>query len=231
MKTEGRRAFVRNMMIGVPVVAGSSSLLTAANAAPAPVLGSVQADRQIDAVLRQIADLHNEMRARVPTTEDAARAATYLRSLIGYRREAGRDAQVTSAFRHLVDERGVAAIAALEPDQQRMRAGLAYYGIDGGQLTLGPISPGARSATIDRLSRRGVESYYEDFAEFLYAVESGNLPTPSACALFQEAMKLFEAMVATLCLGATLFPPLAPECFAATVALTALKLMSLFMEC
>src|SRR5687768_11008682 len=114
-REHGRRAFVRNVMIGIPAVAGSASLLAAADAAPAPVAAGgllTTVDRRIETVIQQMADLHNEMRGRMPSAADARRAAEYIRALIGYRREAGRDAQVSSAFQKLIEDRGVESLVS-----------------------------------------------------------------------------------------------------------------------
>lgn len=235
MRTEeGRRTFVRSMMIGVPAFAGSATLLPAANATPAfgSFTGAVAiADGHIDGVLRRLARLHNEVAERTPTKADARRLAEEIRLLIGFRRDAGRDGLVTDAFRQIIEASGRDAVTKMEPDQARLRAGLVYYGIEPPALPIGTSTAETRILALDTLARHGVEQYYDDSAESLATWALVMADSPDQCRLFREMMTMFEAVAATMCLGAVVFPGLAPECFAASVVLTALKLMNIFLQC
>lgn len=233
-REEGRRSFVRGMMIGVPAFAGSAALLPAVQAAPAysPFAGqSALADSRIDDVLRRVATLHNDIAGRLPTKADARQIAGELRRLIGYRRDAGRDGLVTGAFQQIIDVQGREALIGTTPNVSPMRAGLVYYGIDPAALTLGTPSSTDRLVVVETLARRGVEPFYEYAAEATAEWELLLSEEPVSCGLFQQMMNMFEAVAATMCLGALIFPPMGPECFAATVMLTALKLINLFLNC
>ena len=129
----GRRAFVRNMAVGLPVLAGTASIPCLARGTTisrASLLVTPTADPRIDLVLRQMAGLHNDMLRRGPTAEDARAAASHLRTLVRYHQESGRDAEVSMAFRELIAEKGVRAISTLQPDFTHMRSALKSYGID-----------------------------------------------------------------------------------------------------
>jgi hypothetical protein len=97
-------------------------------------------------------------------------------------------------------------------------------------VVLGTSTPGARLIALDKLAQRGVEPFYDE-AMGLIAWEEMIVEARGLCATLREMSTMFEAVAATMCLGALIFPPMAAECFAATVVLTAIKLLTLIMMC
>jgi hypothetical protein len=227
----GRRAFVRNMTVGLPVLAGTTSISSLAQGATisrASLLVTPTADPRIDLVLRQMAGLHNDMLRRGPTAEDARAAASHLRTLVQYHQESGRDAEVSMAFRELIAEKGVRAISTLQPDFTHMRSALKSYGIDARAFDFGVATYDARVAALEMLAKGGVSpSYAQDASALDPVTDDGR----SLCDLVREPTVLMEAMASTFCIAALFIPPLEAECLAATVILAVLKILLLFGGC
>ena len=194
-------------------------------------------DARIDHVLRQMAGLHNEMLKRGPTPSDARVAASYLRTLIAYRSEGNRDAELALGMREVVAQHGAARLSRIEPDRRLVVEGLSHYGVRSAVVDFGLPSAEDRLKAIERIAKEGARSFYgpELFATEMLAaveyVESLGAVTPDTCRDLQQAMSLLEAMAASMCLGAMFLPALAPECFAATVVLAILKILNLLLQC
>jgi hypothetical protein len=188
-------------------------------------------------VLRQLAGFHNEVLRRGPTPADARVVASYLRTLIAYRNEGNRDAELAKGMREVVAQQGAARLIRIAPDRRLVVEGLAHYGVTGAVIDFGLSSPEDRLKAIERITREGARSFYgpELLASSMLAAveyfESFGTLTADSCRELREAMSLIEAMAATMCLGAMFLPALAPECFAATVVLAVLKLISLLAQC
>jgi hypothetical protein len=116
-----------------------------------------------------------------------------------------------------------------------LQAGLSYYGLEAGALSIGAlrsVSYDARSAALDTLLDRGVAAYYIDptyaFDMLTFAVAGG---TSWVCPMFEDMTTMVEALAAILCLAAQFVPLIAPECFAATTVLATLKVLELLAQC
>lgn len=227
----GRRAFVRNMVIGLPVLAGAASVSVVAHETPlgpGPLLSGATPDSHIDLVLRQMAGLTNDIQRRGVTVEDARTAASYLRTLALYRQEAGRDAEISLAFRELIAEQGLRNVATIEPNLAHIRGALTHYGIDARRFDLGSPTYEARVAALETLAREGASPTYIDGSTILdEAAASGK----SLCEYLNEMMSLMEAMAAIFCVAGIIIPPLEAECLAASMVLALLKTINLIAQC
>jgi hypothetical protein len=232
-----RRTFVRQVIAGAPALAGVAAFSGSVHAAP--VLSgsrSVHTDLAIESVLQRLAGLHNELVRRRPTADDARAAIEYLQQLGTLRQQAGRDVELSRTLHGLVSYVGREPLLTLTPDPRTLQAGLTYYGLDAGRLTIdafGPVSYEARAAALDTLLDRGVASYYMDPAYALdmltFAVSAGG--TSWICAMFDDMTTMIEALAAVLCLAAQFIPVIAPECFAASTVLATLKVLELLAQC
>jgi hypothetical protein len=222
------------MVVGLPVLAGTTSFpATARGSAPAgATLVVARPDSRIDLVLRQMAVLHNDMRRRQPTPDDARTLAGYVRALSSYRQEANWDLEVSRAVRGLIAQEGADRLSRLEPDRTLVLDGFARYGVAGATIDFNGASTEARLKAIETIAKDGGTRYYEDIAYIMSQVEQAEtVETASACDTLREMMTLMEAMAATMCLAAVYLPLLAPECLATSVVLTIMKLMMLLAMC
>ena len=85
-----RRTFVRNVVVGVPMMAGLASMSHALGAHP--LHDGARLEPALDSMLRDLARLHNQMRRRPVTPDDVRACAAHMRSLAAYQVRA-RDAR------------------------------------------------------------------------------------------------------------------------------------------
>jgi len=228
-----RRTFVRNVIVGVPAVAGATALASAAHAFPArPAVNALGITTGIDGVLRQMAALHNELLLRRPAEADARLVAGQLRELITYRQQSNRDGEISRAFRDLVATQGRQTLVTTEPSRAVMHRALAHYGI---HSTLAhdfrPPSVEAREAALEKLVASGATFYYVDPLVLLQTYSQILTGSPSFCEFLEELGEILEAMVTMLCLGAQFIPLIAPECVVASVALVIVELLDIIYRC
>ena len=232
----GRRSFVRQVIGGAPALAGMAAFAGSVHASPL-LSGSrsVHADLAIESILQRLAGLHNEIVRRRPTAGDAGAAIEYLQQLAALRQQTGRDVELSRVLRGLVAHMGREPLLSLPPDPRVLQAGLSYYGLEAGALSivaLGSVSYDARSAALDTLLDRGVAAYYIDPAyafDMLTFAVAGD--TSWVCPMFEDMTTMVEALAAILCLAAQFVPLIAPECFAATTVLATLKVLELLAQC
>jgi hypothetical protein len=222
------------MVVGLPVLAGTASVpaIVRGSAPAGATLVVAKADRRIDLVLRQMAALHNDIRRRQPTADDARALASHVRALSAYRRDANWDLEVSRAMRELIAREGTERLSRLEPDRTLVVNSLARYGVVGATINFDNTSTEARLKAIETIARDGGTRFYEDIAYIMSQVEQTETVNPvSGCDTLRQMMSLMEAMAATMCLAVIYVPVLAPECLAASVVLTIMKLMWLLAMC
>lgn len=228
-----RRMFVRNVIVGVPALAGAAAFSHTAHAFTAgPAAGAFGITPGVDRVLRQMAALHNDLRLRRPTAADARVAAGYLRELITVRQESGRDAELSRVFRELVATHGRQRLIAAEPSRAVMQQALVSYGVHA-TAAIGVAAPSfdAREAALERLVRTGATFYYVDPLVLLETYSAIIAENPSFCEVLEELKEILEAMSGLLCLAAQFFPLVAPECVVAAVALAFVQLLDIIYRC
>lgn len=234
----GRRTFVRNLVVGVPALAGAATFSPTAQAFPAfPAFpidlapGAQAVGAGIERVLQQMAGLHADLVDRRPTAADLRTAAGYLRELIAYRQESNRDAELASVVRGLISTHGRDALATVEPNLEIVHTGLARYGVDPGRVTLGSPSPEIRAAALETLARRGATVYYIEHLIMFETLAHMIDENPDSCHELRELANVIEAAMAVLCAAAQLFPPVVPECIAVSLILAVIKVMEVLQGC
>ncbi|HEX5108723.1 MAG TPA: hypothetical protein VFV95_09765 [Vicinamibacterales bacterium] len=230
-----RRIFVRNMLAGIPALAGASTLSSTLHGfaggdanrllVEAPAAG-------IDRALRELSALYNQISERGPAPSDVKLVVPPLRSLVMYRQQSNRDIELAGAFRNLVAREGRERLSHLEPDATLLNQGLQHYGVRAPAIVLAADSR-RRGEALDVLVKEGPGAFYEDMfgiiSTFEYAIE--NLAGPTFCDFLYEAMRVLEAMAAVMCVATVLAPIFGPECFASSVILAIFKLLNFFAAC
>jgi hypothetical protein len=185
----------------------------------------------IDRVLHQIGALHNDLLHRRPTSDDVRMAAGYLRQIVAYRQNTGRDIELSRAFRGLVAAHGREALTTLEPDPAILRRGLDLYGIDAPALSLRFSVPDERAVVLDTLVRRGAAQYYFDPLVFLETVAVMLEEDPSICPILRQMIEATELLASLLCAAAAFLPLMAPECATATAIVVLLQVLERIWQC
>ena len=224
-----RRTFVRNVAAGIPMVAG---VVTMSHALDARALhDGARLEPAIDSMLRDLARLHNQMRRRPVTTDDVRACAAHMRSLAAYQASSTRDASLTSAVRDTIERLGAHAILAKPADLAGMRHELVEFGFDsplvGGSAPAGE----ARLDMLQRVARGGLSPLFSDTGESLDDYALLGVAGASSCETLREMHAQMEVVAAVTCSLAVVFPPLAPDCFAATAVLAALKVIIYARSC
>ena len=219
-----RRTFVRNVVAGIPMVAGMVSMSHALGAAP--VHDGPRLEPALDSMLRDLARLHNQMRRRPVTPDDIRAVAAHMRSLASYQIRSNRDASLTGSVRDAIERLGPQAILSQPADLGAMRHELVSFGFDSPTVA-GPTPAGAdaRAEMLRRLGRGGLSPLFSEGGDivsdyaFLLAVAT------SGCETLKEMHAQMEVVVSVTCSLAVVFPPLAVDCFAATSVLAVLKVI------
>lgn len=206
--------------------------LSPAIAARAPHDGAVLAP-PLESMLRDLTRLHNQMRRRPPTADDARALAAHMQSLAAYQRGANRDAELTRHIREAIERHGLDTIAAMPSDPARMRHELVAFGFDAPLVSTTAIGHQERADALERLARSGLAPTFAQSADGLGgAIEVLFLTVgPSSCETLIEMHKTMEAVTAAMCALATVLPIAAPDCFAAATVLAALKLLMFMKGC
>jgi len=230
-----RRVFVRNMLVGIPALAGASAFSSTVHGfaggdayrliAEAPAAG-------VDRALRELSAVYNQIVQRGPVRSDARLVAPPLRALVTYHQQSNRDAELSAALRDLVAREGRDRLTRLDPDPALLNRGLQHYGLRAPAIVLSADSR-RRGEALDVLVKEGPGAFYEDIygivAYFAWAIEA--LAGPTFCDFVLEAMRVLEAMAAVMCVGALLLPILGPECFASSVVLAIFKVLNFVAAC
>ena len=223
-----RRAFVRGVLAGVPVIAMTS--FPAALSGAGHTASGMTPD--LDSRLRDLARLHNQMRRNVPTTADVRALAAHLRSLAAYQIQASRDVALTQQFQDALGRHGRELLTTHAPDPARMRLELVSFGFDGPLVPDMTAGVAARAAALERLSRSGLAPMYADASMSLDGIEMIYLTAgASSCDTLAEMSQTMDAVAAVMCSLALVAPLAAPECFAAMSVAAALKLIMFLRGC
>ena len=226
-----RRTFVRNVVVGVPMVAGLASLSHALGATPAH--DGARLEPALDSMLRDFARLHNQMRRRPVTADDIRACAAHMRSLAAYQISSNRDASLTGSARDAIDRLGPHAILSQPADLAAMRHELVAFGFDsplvGGSA---PASAEARLEMLQRVARGGLSPLFSESGEIVgdFAL-LGLTAGASSCETLREMHAQMEVVASVTCAIAVVFPVLAPDCFAATTVLAVLKVIMYVRGC
>jgi hypothetical protein len=230
-----RRAFVRHMVVGLPVIAGATSF-------PGTVDGftihePLPLSLSLETMLRDLARVHNEMRRRGTMTRDDLRAlATQTRLLAADRLTANRDGELMRGIRQVIAREGRDTILDHPVDPNAMRGELASLGFELGMTNMAMmVDRPRREDALERLARGGLSpAYMEAWSDFegldvmmMLAVTGG---ASSICTTLKDMERMLDAMVAVLCPLSVILPPAIPDCFAASSVLAAIKLIT-FLAC
>lgn len=219
-----RRTFVRNVVVGIPMVAGVASMSHVLGAQP--VHDGARLEPALDSMLRDLARLHNQMRRRPVTPDDVRACAAHMRSLAAYQVSA-RDAAFTASVRDAIDRVGPLAIVSQPSDLAGMRHELVEFGFDS-PIVVGPTPPGAdvRLEMLQRVARSGLAPLFSESGASMADYELIGLTTvTNTCETLQQMHQQMEVVVAVTCALAAVVPVMAPDCFAATCVLAALKVL------
>jgi hypothetical protein len=223
-----RRAFVRGVLAGVPVIAMTS--FPAALSGAGHTASGMTPD--LDSRLRDLARLHNQMRRSAPTAADVRALAAHLRSLAAYQIQASRDVALTQQLRDALERHGRELLTTHAPDPVRMRLELLSFGFDGPLVPDITAGVAARTAALDRLSRSGLAPMYADASMSLDGIEMIYVTAgASSCDTLAEMSQTMDAVAAVMCSVAVVAPVAAPECFAAMAVAAALKLILFLRGC
>jgi hypothetical protein len=219
-----RRTFVRNVVVGVPMMAGVASMSHALGAYP--LHDGARLEPALDSMLRDLARLHNQMRRRPVTPDDVRACAAHMRSLAAYQAHS-RDAAFTTSVRDAIERLGPLAIVSPPPDPAGMRHELVAFGFDSPMVNGSRLSDvDARVEMLHRIARSGLAPLFSESGATMADYELIYLTTVSnTCETLQAMHDQMEVLAATMCAIAVALPVVAPECFAATCVLAALKLM------
>lgn len=232
----GRRVFVRNIAAGLPALVGAAAWSPTMEALELrrgnwdrTALGSL--DSRAERTLRELASFCNQMAGRPLAAADARTVAAHLRSLVMYRQQSNRDAELSHAMRGLIAREGRQKLSLIEPDLAPLRKGIDHYGIHTPALVLHGIDPDARAAAFDMVAQDGAGEFFFDAWTIMMLLADGALDRSSFCDLVEEMASALEAMAAVFCLASTFIPAFAPECFAASVVLAILKFVEYVGSC
>ena len=219
-----RRTFVRNVVVGVPMMAGVASMSHALGAHP--LHDGARLEPALDSMLRDLARLHNQMRRRPVTPDDVRACAAHIRSLAAYQGRS-RDAAFTTSVRDAIERLGPLAIVSQPPDLAGMRHELVAFGFDSPML-IGATLPGpdARVEMLQRVARGGLAPLFSESGATMADYELIGLTTvTNTCETLQAMHDQMEVVAAVMCAIAVALPVAAPDCFAATCVLAALKVL------
>jgi hypothetical protein len=224
-----RRTFVRNVVVGIPVVAGMASMSHVLDARPAH---GAPLEPTLDSMLRDLARLHNQLRRRSPTQDDVRALAAHMRSLAAYQVGSNRDAEFTRTVREAIGRHGVEALAAHPADLDKMRHELVAFGFNAPLVSTAVIDTNARADALQRVARSGLAPVFSETGDVYANFDVIFLTAgPSSCDTLIEMHKTMEVVAAVTCSLATVVPALAPDCFAAATVLAALKLLMFMKGC
>lgn len=225
-----RRTFVRNVVVGVPMMAGVASMSGALGAHP--LHDGARLEPALDSMLRDLARLHNQMRRRPVTPDDVRACAAHIRSLAAYQGRT-RDAAFTTSVRDALERLGPLAIVSQPPDPAVMRHELVAFGFDS-PMVIGATLPDAntRVEMLQRIARGGLAPMFSETGLTMADYELTGLTNVSnTCETLQAMHDQMEVLAATMCAIAVAIPVVAPDCFAATCVLAALKVMIWMRGC
>ena len=227
-----RRAFVRHIAVGIPVIA-TTSFPSVAHGVDAARHDGMTLPPALDSMLRDMARIHNQLRRRAPTAADARAISAHVRLVATHQLQANRDTALHTAIRTVLDREGREALTRREPDLLAMRRELTDFGFDLPAGAPPAISRDAREAALDRLMQGGLTHLYVDSAMTLDSLtaEFELAAGADACTTLAEMAATLEAMAAVLCVMAIAIPILAPDCFAATAVLATIKMMFYLLQC
>jgi hypothetical protein len=232
-----RRTFVRNMIVGVPVLAATTSF-------PTTVVGFSPHDAHlpptIDATVHDLTRLHNEIQQRGSVRPaDLHAIAAHVRTLGTRQLESNRNVELVRNIRELIARDGRQSIIDHTPDPETMRQELVSAGFDLRSAPVGVIGTDRRADALDRLARGGLAPAYFEIGEIIIAGDDGGsgfylVPgstSTSICATLREMLTMIESVAAVMCTLALMLPPAIPDCFAASSTLATLKLLILLLGC
>lgn len=226
-----RRTFVRNIVVGLPVIAATTSVPEVMKAFEPHNMPPVPP--ALDSALRDLARLHNQLRRRPITADDRRAVAAHVRGLVAYQLQSGHDTEMARAVRDVIARQGHDAIAGATADPEVMRRELVAFGFDlPSAFSYAPTTE-ERSKALERIARSGLAPSYFDAAESIEGFDfSILLAGPSdVCTTLKEMQRSVEAMAAVMCTLTIMVPVLAPDCFAATSVMAMLKLLTFLMQC
>jgi hypothetical protein len=233
-----RRTFVRHMVVGVPVIAATTSL-------PATLGGASRhevttSSSTIETIARDLGRLHNEMQRRGAKPGDLTAFAAHMRALATYQVESKRDLELVRNIKAVIARDGRQSIIDHTPDPEMMRRELAGLGFDIRTPPVGVINADRRADALDRLARGGLAPAYfetllaadEDFTEAaaFYLMTGGSALT-EACKSLRDMQTTLEAIAGVMCTMAVILPPTVVDCFAASSTLATIKLLMLLIGC
>ena len=226
-----RRTFVRHMVIGVPVLAGTTSLprmVHGLSAHEAPTLTPT-----VDTVVRDLARLHNAMKRRGVRSEDVRAVATHVRALGAYQFQSNRDVELVRGIRQVIAREGRQTVIDHQPDPATMRSELAAVGFNLETPLVGVVDSQRRADALDRLARGGLGPVFFDTIYALDGMETSLFISGAGdlCLTLKDMQAMLESAAAVLCTLAVMLPPAIPECFAASSALASIKLLILLVGC
>jgi len=225
-----RRTFVRKVVVGIPMVAGMASMSQLLDARPAHEGGMLEP--ALESMLRDLARLHNQLRRRPATPDDARALAAHLRSLAAYQVRSNRDPELTRTVRETIERHGVDSIVGQPPDLDKMRHELIAFGFDAPLVSTTIGEPDARAEALQLVARRGLAPLFSETADGFAGFEVIFLTAgPSSCETLIEMHKQMEVLTAVMCSVATVVPVAAPDCFACATVLAALKLLMYMKGC
>src|SRR5262245_41370736 len=108
-----RRVFVRNMLVGIPVLAGASAFSSTVHGFGGDAFGLIVDAPAVgvDRALRELSAVYNQIVQRGPVRSDVSLVAPPLRALLRYHQQSNRDAELSAAFSDLVAREGRERIA------------------------------------------------------------------------------------------------------------------------
>src|SRR4030095_1661331 len=100
-----RRIFVRNMLVGIPALAGASALSSTVHGFAGGDVNRLIVDAPaagVDRALRELSAVYNQIVQSGPVRGDVKLMAPPLRALARYHQQSDRDAELSATFRDLV---------------------------------------------------------------------------------------------------------------------------------
>jgi hypothetical protein len=227
-----RRTFVRDMVVGVPVLAATTSF-------PKTILGfsshEARVPSTIESTVRDLARLHNDMQKRGVRQTDFRAIAAHVRTLGAHQFESNRDVELVRNIRAVIARDGRQSIIDHSPDPEMMHRELVTLGFDVRSTPVPVIDAGRRADALERLERGGLAPAYFETLFGLDATEMSTqmflAGTSNICASLQEMHTMLTTVSAVMCTLAVVIPAAVPDCFAASSTLAMLKLMILLLGC
>jgi hypothetical protein len=228
-----RRTFVRDLVVGVPVLAATTSF-------PKTVVGfsrhEASVPRTIESTVHDLARLHNQMQQRGVRPADLRAIAEHVRALGAYQFAANRDVELVRNIRAVIARDGRESIVNHTPDPEAMRQELVSLGFDVRTAPVPVLDARLRADALERLARGGLAPAY---FETVFALEEGGLQfvlsdaagLAEICQSLSQMQSTMGTVAAVMCSLAVVIPPAVPDCFAASSTLAALKLLILLLGC